>query len=884
MGDHAMIFAQKKPICFVILILGMLFMSVTAVHAISIMPSATRVEVGQPVNFTITASPSPNSQMIYCPIEMDFDEGQGFVEVGLFLEFVTVFNISHTFTRAGTYTVRVRGGDDCDAMPPRSAQTTIVVTAPGTLAVTATPSVVTTNQPVNFRVQVNMVSDISCPIFIDYGDGTPGQELGRTNNDRVFNATHSYSYPGNYRVTVRSTPNCPALDDVQASTTVRVNISPGTMGITASTSRAYVNEPVSFTIQVQMDTSEVPCPVNIDYGDGSGFQELGRVSRDTTLHATHAYARPGMYQVRVRSAGSCPALATAQASANVRIQNFIIDRIQVYFDNNRPEITLNRNDPAPGLFVKINFSGAGLLKAYWEVDGIRKHHVIDHLGGGFQKVYTYPNVPPLPTYTPGSHRVRFVITNPPMEIQFPQGLYFVTAHEPDKLATLLLNTPEDKAILAFEPLTFTWQTVDQAPLYFLRIFEKNTDKDAVADQMIFSAYTGKGTYQLRPEVMNSRLQPGNTYFWDVQGFDSEKKRVAQSGQRRFAFDGKTAFVPGQILLAIHPSTATQGILEALTRDHGLTVLENFMLETLGLEVFIVHTDQDVDVKIMTLKKVPDVELAQPNYIFQTLAEPMNNLQTIRKMIDFEALHKRYTGKGVQVAVVDTGVDKGHADLAGAVVLSENFIRQSRYKIEVHGTAVAGLAGSRANRSGISGCAPESNIFALRACEQLSESKPEGRCYSSSMVKAIDTALVKGADIINMSLGALVDDPIMSRLIETGVEQQVIFVAPVGNNVHAQTVYFPASHPGVIAVAGRTEEKKLFPNETVAAMADILAPSENVFAPIPGNSHNFMNGTSLSSALVSGILALAREKDSALSKETLPEFDGDLGKWINTIFE
>lgn len=83
----------------------------------------------------------------------------------------------------------------------------------------------------------------------------------------------------------------------------------------------------------------------------------------------------------------------------------------------------------------------------------------------------------------------------------------------------------------------------------------------------------------------------------------------------------------------------------------------------------------------------------------------------------ERLHRFLTGRGVRVAVADTGVDFRHRDLEERVVIHLNFIPRERYRAEVHGTAVAGIIASSENGFGIVGLAPEAEILALRACRE-----------------------------------------------------------------------------------------------------------------------------------------------------------------------
>ncbi|MCP4672624.1 MAG: S8 family serine peptidase, partial [Desulfobacula sp.] len=224
----------------------------------------------------------------------------------------------------------------------------------------------------------------------------------------------------------------------------------------------------------------------------------------------------------------------------------------------------------------------------------------------------------------------------------------------------------------------------------------------------------------------------------------------------------------------------------------------------------------------------------------------------------------------------------HKDLESAIIYNKNFIVNDKDTAEIHGTAVAGLIGARENNFGIKGLAPDSKLLALRACRQVSKDYPMGECYSSTMIKALDTGIQNNAKIINMSLGSLVEDKLMSKLITAGSGLGVLFVAPAGNTKEINYLSFPASHPNVIAVAGQDENGSFFPNNTIGEKADFCTPCKNLFTTIPGNNHNFISGTSMSAAVVSGLLSLACEDNPEFNLKNLNRFKGDLQALITHI--
>jgi hypothetical protein len=288
----------------------------------------------------------------------------------------------------------------------------------------------------------------------------------------------------------------------------------------------------------------------IDYGDGAGEQILDNNlvvpvigNYSTTYTSTHVYLNKGIYIVSIRiadaggvtSSGPNPATKTQQIKRGIKI-----NRIQLYFDNNRPETTLKRNQKAPGLYAKINYSGSGYFKGYWEIDGVKKAYVFKNLSKGPSITLKYPAIPPLPTYRFGTHKVRFVVTNPAMNINFPYGIYFVTSNEaPDKPLEIKLLQPVEGESLAYNPLTFKWQQVGKSSIYFLSVFSKEKE------ERIFSAYTRQGEYELQPSTLKLYMKPGKEYLWNVTGYNDEKEVTAESIPSSFIFNQDTASLPEQ---------------------------------------------------------------------------------------------------------------------------------------------------------------------------------------------------------------------------------------------------------------------------------------------------------------------------------------------------
>ena len=103
-----------------------------------------------------------------------------------------------------------------------------------------------------------------------------------------------------------------------------------------------------------------------------------------------------------------------------------ITRVELYFENHRAEITTERNFPRLKAYALVRSTGSGLLQGYWKVDNQILSQVSQQVTAGQTVILETPEVPPLPTFNPGTHQVRFEITSPSTTIPLPRALYFVT--------------------------------------------------------------------------------------------------------------------------------------------------------------------------------------------------------------------------------------------------------------------------------------------------------------------------------------------------------------------------------------------------------------------------------------------------------------------------
>lgn len=232
-------------------------------------------------------------------------------------------------------------------------------------------------------------------------------------------------------------------------------------------------------------------------------------------------------------------------------------------------------------------------------------------------------------------------------------------------------------------------------------------------------------------------------------------------------------------------------------------------------------------------------------------------------LGLHAAHRLATGRGVMIAVIDTGIDIKHPDLEGRVEVARNFVRHGRSSFgrEIHGTAVAGIIAAGRNGRGIVGAAPEAKIMALKACWQIGKSAHRAVCNSYTLALALDYAISHGAHIVNFSLTGP-RDRILTQLIEVGHQQGVLTIAAAEEAQES----FPASLATVLAVVCDSFEGSQ--SRTLEALA---APGVDVLTTMPGGSWDFVSGSSFAAAHVSGVAALLLERLPELEPGRLAAF-------------
>lgn len=233
------------------------------------------------------------------------------------------------------------------------------------------------------------------------------------------------------------------------------------------------------------------------------------------------------------------------------------------------------------------------------------------------------------------------------------------------------------------------------------------------------------------------------------------------------------------------------------------------------------------------------------------------------------------GKGVRVAVIDTGVDNDNVQLKSAVDASagrdllkpdkESAGDDKRGKTDGtvdevgHGTKVAGIIAARPRKgTGFVGLAPEATIIPIRQNDEKNSGNDK------TMATAIDHAIAKGADVINISQDTTKPLSLGSELnkaVQRAINAKIVVVASAGNDGMDGKLKntYPAAFPGVLAVASsdRNNERAVF--SQAGTFVGVAAPGVDVVSTVPGNGQCVDNGTSFSAPYVAGVAALLKAK-------------------------
>lgn len=354
--------------------------------------------------------------------------------------------------------------------------------------------------------------------------------------------------------------------------------------------------------------------------------------------------------------------------------------------------------------------------------------------------------------------------------------------------------------------------------------------------------------------------------------------------------GGPEYSPSDFLASFRSGASREEIHAAVER-HGYLI--RHVIEGAGVYVITVPQGSDPAQAAERFRNDPLVEHAQPNYtarVFQAEGTRMTRVPNdpyYRRQWAPEAMSLPYawyktTGSStVTVAVIDTGVQTDHPDLADRIAPGYDFYNKTTYVRDYngHGTHVAGIIGAVANNSlGIAGINWQVRIMPLKVTGNTSS----GYLDLAEIIEALRYAADHRADVVNMSFqigGATTgEDRFMDQAIEYAYSRGVTMVAAAGNDGEPWIAY-PARHPKVIAVGAIGPDLGRTNWSNYGSSVDVTAPGADIFSTWPTNTFANASGTSMATPHVAGLAALmiaSGVRGSDAIRKMLHETAMDLG--------
>lgn len=279
-----------------------------------------------------------------------------------------------------------------------------------------------------------------------------------------------------------------------------------------------------------------------------------------------------------------------------------------------------------------------------------------------------------------------------------------------------------------------------------------------------------------------------------------------------------------------------------------------------------------------LEAMEGIEYVQPNYLLKTNVASdefypqqwaLNNIIDENIVdVNAEAAWDIETGSGnVTVGILDTGIDSTHPDIKKAIKnngcdFADIMWEVKDPSVDKHGTAIAGIIAAQDNDIGIRGIASDIKITPLKFMDKY-------KGYTSDAIKAIQYAVNEEIEILNCSFGSDEYNPALQEVMQNS---PILFVCAAGNDGRNidQEPYYPASFdlPNIISVGSINSDGEISSFSNYGSTVDVLAPGENIYSTIPEGKYYSFSGTSMSAAYVTGVAALLKSQNAAISPEEM----------------
>jgi len=316
------------------------------------------------------------------------------------------------------------------------------------------------------------------------------------------------------------------------------------------------------------------------------------------------------------------------------------------------------------------------------------------------------------------------------------------------------------------------------------------------------------------------------------------------------------YVPDEILVRFNPGVSGT-VQDSISKRYGSVKEE---IPQIKVKVLKVNPEAQ-DAVIEALSHNPAVEFAEKNYIAQAFFDP-NDPGFVNQwgMKTINAQYAWNVTKGnsdVKIAILDTGIDMDHPDLAGKIVSATDFTGSpnSYNDTHGHGTHCAGIAAARTNNGiGVAGVCPDCSLMNVKVLGDTGSGSLDG--VANGIIWAADN----GANVISMSLGTTFAPS--SSTLESAVNyawsKGAVLVCAAGNNGNDVRDY-PAYYRNCIAVAATDDTDNLAYFSTYGNWVDVAAPGATIYSTIKDDWYAYKSGTSMAAPHVAGLAGLVFTK-------------------------
>ena len=224
----------------------------------------------------------------------------------------------------------------------------------------------------------------------------------------------------------------------------------------------------------------------------------------------------------------------------------------------------------------------------------------------------------------------------------------------------------------------------------------------------------------------------------------------------------------------------------------------------------------------------------------------------------------YTGEGMVVGVVDSGIDYNHPMFGNRIIEGYNFSNDGNpaddiFDYNYHGTAVTSLISGKYMDYRRYGVAPDSKIIVAKSMNA------SGKGSLTAIANGINYCVEKNVDVINCSVGSADNATVLENAVRNAVAKGIPVVVASGNDGHNDTngsireISYPASYDDAICVGAMDKEFNITGFSNSNEFVDFVAPGKQILTAYPSNKYALCEGTSFACPLVSGILLLLKQK-------------------------